>query len=216
MPSFFHGNTSVQAEAAIGNGHDIVNGCNVLHARLGSSLEGAQRSAAIYTQREQTLMTRAAIRTQKTRDFLTSPPPPYSRVDELGPFASPPPPYDGYQGSPTPSAGFQPRTTIQQRPLLQRPGTLRRRPTRAVQRSRLPEHGTSQGNAEGESGTELNAAWKQQMREQRLALNALCAARQQEREAAVVPNNGADNANDLSGFNFKYQGYLERRGFFEH
>ena len=215
MPSFSNGNTSVQGEPAIEKGHDIVNGCNVLDARFGSSLEGSQPSAAIYTQREQTFMARAAIRTQQTRDFLSSPPPPYNRVDELGPFAGPPPPYDGYHGSHTPSAGFQPRTTVQQHP-LQRPGTLRRRPTRAVQRSLLPEHGTSRGNAEGESGTELNAAWKKQMREQRLALNALCAAREQAGEATVVPNNGADNGNDLSGFNSKYQEYLERRGFFEH
>ena len=218
MSSFFHGKTSVEGETSIKKGHDTVNGCTVLDARLGSSLGGSQPSVAIYTQEEQTFMTRAAITTQQTRDVLPSPPPPYDRVDELSPFTGPPPPYDGYHGSLTPNTGFQPSDTVQQHP-LQRPRTLRRRPTRRFQRSLLPEHGMSQGNAlqpEGESGIELNAAWKKQMREHRLTLNALCAARQQEGEATIVPNNGSNNGNDLSGFKCKYQEYLERRGLFEH
>ena len=218
MSSFFHGKTSVEGETSIKKGHDIVNGCSVLNARLGSSLGGSQPSVAIYTPEEQTFMTRAAITTQQTRDVLPSPPPPYNKVGELGPFASPPPPYDGYHGALTPKNGLQAHATIQRHP-MQRPGTLRRRPTQPFQRSFLPEHGTSQGNAlqpDGEIENEPNAAWKKQMREHRLALNALCAARQQAGEATIVPNNDANNGNDLSGFNSKYQEYLERRGLFEH
>ena len=71
----------------------------------------------------------------------------------------------------------------------------------------------SQGVAlqpEGERETELNAAWKKQVRADRLALNALIEANQ-EREAKAVLENGG-HGEDLSDFNTRYQEYLGRRG----
>ena len=65
--------------------------------------------------------------------------------------------------------------------------------------------------SEGEGETEPNAAWKKQMRENRLALNALIEANQ-ERETNAMPNNHDGNEDDLSTFNSRYQEYLGRRG----
>ena len=63
---------------------------------------------------------------------------------------------------------------------------------------------------EGEVETESNATWKKQVREDRLALNALVEANQG-REANAVPDDGG-NGEDLSDFNTCYQEYLGRRG----
>ena len=71
----------------------------------------------------------------------------------------------------------------------------------------------SQGVAlqlKGEGETESNAAWKKQVRADRIALNALIEA-DQEREAKAVPEDGG-NGEDLSDFNARYQEYLGRRG----
>lgn len=219
MPLIFHGNTNVEGETSIKDGHDVGNGCAVLDARLGSSLGDSQTgfslpSVALYPPEDQTLMTRAAVTTQQTHDVLPSPPSPYDRKAELGPAACPRPPFDDHHGSLTPNTGIQPRATVQQYP-SQRPRNMRRRPTRPFRRSFLPEDGTTQGTAlqpEGETENEPNAAWKRQMRDHRLALNALCEARQQAGEATAVPNNGGNNEAQLSGFNTRYQEYLGRRG----
>ncbi len=78
----------------------------------------------------------------------------------------------------------------------------------------MPEDGMRQGIAlqpEGDQETEPNAAWKRQMRADRLALNALIEANQ-EREANAVPDKDDGNEDDLSNFNSRYQEYLGRRG----
>ena len=193
MPSLFHGKTTVEGKNSIKQDHDVGNGCAVSDTRLDSSSVKSQTdfslpSVASYTPEEQSLMTRAAIATRQTRDVLRSSPSPY----------------DGQRGFLNPSTGLQPRTATQQYP-TQRSPTLRRRNTRPFQRSLQPEDVMSQG-------VELNAAWKKQVRENSLALNALCEARKQGREANAIPNNGADNGADLSDFNARYQEYLERRG----
>ena len=64
---------------------------------------------------------------------------------------------------------------------------------------------------EGEGETEPNAAWKRQVRADRLALNSLIEANQG-REANAVPNKDGGNEADLSGFNSRYQEFLGRRG----
>ena len=191
MPLLFHGNTSVEGEISVKEGHDVGNGCAVLDAPLGSSLVDSQTdfslpSVASCTQEEQTLTSRSAIATQQTRNVLPSPPSPY----------------DGHHGSLDPTTRLHPRTAAQPYP-TQRPRSLRRRSPRAFRRS--PEDIMNQG-------AEPNAAWKKQVRENRLALNALCEARQQGGEADSIPNNGGNNGADLSHFNARYQEYLARRG----
>ena len=193
MPLLFHGNTSVEGEIPIKEGHDVGNGCAALDANSGSSLVESQTdyslpSVAISTPEEQTLMTRAAIATQQTHNV--SPSPPSS--------------YDGHHGSLNPSTSLQPRTTAQEYP-AQEPRSLRRRSPRPFRRSLLPEDVMSQG-------AEPNAAWKEQVRKNRLALNALCEARQQAEEANTLPNNDGNNGTDLSHFHARYQEYLGRRG----
>ena len=193
MPLIFQGNASVEGEISIKEGHDVGNGCAVLDARLGLSLVESQTDFALpavatSTPEEQTLMTRAAITTQQTRNVLPSP---------LSP-------YDGHHGSIDPTTRLEPRIAAQQYP-TERPRSLRRRTTRPFRRSLLPEDAMNQG-------AEPNAAWKKKMRENRLALNALCEARQQAEEANAVPNNDVNNVADLSDFNARYQEYLGRRG----
>ena len=193
MPLIFQGNAGVEGEISIKEGHDIGNGCAVLDARLGSSLVESQTDFALpavatSTPEELTLMTRVAIATQQTRNVLPSP---------LSP-------YDGHHGSIDPTTRLEPRIAAQQYP-TQRPRSLRRRNPRPFRRSPLPEDVMSQG-------PEPNAEWKKQVRENRLALNALCEARQQAEEANAIPNNGGNNGNDLSVFNARYQEYLGRRG----
>ena len=127
--------------------------------------------------------------------------------------ASSPPPYDGRHASHIPSLSLKPRATVQ-KPPTHRPHTLHRRSPRPFQRSSLPVDETRQGIAlqpEAEEETEPNAAWKKQMRENRLALNALIEANQ-ERETNAMPNNHDGNEDDLSTFNSRYEAYLERRG----
>lgn len=189
MPSIFHGKTSVEGEISTKEGHDVGNGCAVLIACLSSSLVEPQTdfslpSVAVSTPEEQALMTRAAITTQQTHNVLPSP-------------AST---CDGHHRSISPTTRLQPRTTAQQYP-TQRP----RRNPRPFQRSLLPEDVKNQG-------AEPNAAWKKQMRENRLALNALCEARQQAEDADAVPNNDGDHRTDLSNFNSRYQEFLAKRG----
>lgn len=115
-------------------------------------------------------------------------------------FSSPPPPYDGHQASLAPSSSLQPRGTAQKN-RTQGSRSLYRRSPRPFQRSNLPEEGE----------TELNVAWKKQMRADRLALNALIEANQ-EREANAVPDKDECNEDDLSDLNSRYQEYLGRRG----
>ena len=117
---------------------------------------------------------------------------------------SPLSPYDGHHGSIDPTTRLEPRIAAQQYP-TQRPRSLRRRNPRPFRRSPLPEDFMSQG-------PEPNAEWKKQVRENRLALNALCEARQQAEEANAIPNNGGNNGTDLSDFHARYQEYLGRRG----
>ena len=77
----------------------------------------------------------------------------------------------------------------------------------------MPEDGMRQEIApqpEGEEETEPNAAWKRQVRADRLALNSLFEANK-EREANAAPNE-VSNGEDLSDFNSRYQEYLGRRG----
>ena len=127
-------------------------------------------------------------------------------------FASLPPPYDGHHASLTRSMALQAHATVQKY-LTQRQRTLNRRSPRPFQRSSLPEDGMSQGislQLEGEGETEPNAAWKKQVRADRLALSALIEANQG-REANAVPDDGG-NGEDLSDFNTRYQEYLGRRG----
>ena len=112
-------------------------------------------------------------------------------------LSSLPPPYGDHQASLALSSS---RGTAQIS-RTQRPLTLHRRLPRPFQRSKLPEEGE----------TELNAAWKKQMRADRLALNALIEANQ-EREANAVPDKDDGNEDDLSDFNSRYQEYLGRRG----
>ena len=189
MPLLFHGKTTVEGKTSIKEGHDVGNGCAVLDARLSSSLVKSQTNFSLpYTQEEQILVTRAAIATQQTRNILRSPPSPYDR----------------HHGSLNPSTRLHTRTAAQQYPTQMTPA-LRRRNTRPFQRLLLPDDGLNQG-------TEPNAAWKKQVRENALALNALCEARQQEGEANATPNNGGNSGAELSDFNAQYQEYLERRG----
>ena len=106
-------------------------------------------------------------------------------------FAFLPPSYDGHHASLTPSMVLQARAAhaTVQKYSTQRQRTLDRRSPPPFQRSSLPEDGMSQGVAlqlEGEGETESNAAWKKQVRADRLALNALIEANQ-EREANAVP-----------------------------
>lgn len=66
-----------------------------------------------------------------------------------------------------------------------------------------------QPEEEGEAGP--NAAWKKQVRADRLALNALVEANQG-REANAVPDKDGGNEDSLSDFDSRYQEYLGRRG----
>ena len=128
-------------------------------------------------------------------------------------LASSSPPYDGRHASHIPSIGLKPRATVQKHP-THGLRILHRRSPRPFQRSSLPVDETRQGIAlqpKAEVETEPNAAWKKQMRENRLALNALIEANQ-ERETNAVPNKDGGNEDDLSDFNSQYQAYLGRRG----
>lgn len=216
-PSVLHGNMSFEGKIATKEGHDVGRGCTILEAPSGSSLRGSQTdssfpSVATSIPEAQALMARATTMIGQTRDVLPSPPPPYGMVDEPLPFVSPPPPYGGHQASLTPSLSPQPRATVEENP-TQRPRTLHRRSPRHFQRSSMPEDGMRQEIApqpEGEEETEPNAAWKRQVRADRLALNSLFEANK-EREANAAPNE-VSNGEDLSDFNSRYQEYLGRRG----
>ncbi len=215
--SVLHGNMSVGGKTATTEGHDVGSSRIILDTRSDSSFRVSETElsfppVATSIPEERALMARAATTVRQRPGVFASPPAPCDMVDEPGPFASPPSPYDGHHESRTPSTSLQARSTVPQYP-AQRPRTLNRRSTRPFQRSSLPKDGTRQGTAlqpGGEEGTEPNAAWKRQVREDRLALNSLFEANQ-EREANAVPNEG-DNEGDLSGFNSRYQEYLGRRG----
>ena len=192
-------------------------GCTILEAPSDLSLRDSQTDVSLppvaaSIPKAQTLVARATTMIGQTHGVLPSPPPPYSMVDEPRPFASPPPPYDSHHASLTPSLSLEPRATVQKYP-TQRPRTLHRRCPRPFQRPCLPEDGTSQGIAlqpDGEQETEPNAAWKRQVRADRLALNSLVEANQ-ERVADAVPNDRGNGA-DLSEFNSRYQEFLGGRG----
>ena len=130
-------------------------------------------------------------------------------------FAFLPPSYDGHHASLTPNMVLQARAAhaTVQKYSIQGQLTLHRRSPRPFPRSSLPEDGMSEGVAlqpGEERETVSNAAWKKQVREDRLALNALVEANQG-REANAVPDDGG-NGEDLSAFNTRYQEYLGRRG----